>query len=529
MERRTSFYVDRSASSGGNGDADAGPTKGRAHQKRARGGPAWEDEDDNFGRVGTNGGAADGVDDSEGQTRTVDVSRVKRRRKLRHGPQESALSRDEYSKRLRTYFSEEAARRGAGTWAELPSQKRMPTRKRTRNIAKDGRHQTDTDESSDEEAQAEADFAELSQKVDVLAASANKLLSTKSSRALGATTLSAGSLDIRKIGIANKEDPNRSVVRALEFHPSGKIIMTAGLDQTVRLFNVDGHRCSKIQGVHLDSMPIRSASFASGGQHVILSGRRAYFYRFDLGSGTVTKVHTLERRGNAEKSLEKFVSSPDGSSLAFLGTRGRVSVVSSRTYQQVGLLRMPTLCTSAAFSRADENQIITTCNGGMVYVWDVRTYGCVDRHRDEGSLRPTCVASSPEHYAVGSDSGVVNVYKSSGLQSGSELQEQAVSAREGKPEKAILNLRTSIADITFNCDGRLMAFCSKSVKGGVRILHVPSLTVYKNWPSDRTNLRKAQCMAFSPSGGLLAIGNDQGNALLFRIRNGYPMFSEHSV
>ena len=47
-------------------------------------------------------------------------------------------------------------------------------------------------------------------------------------------------------------------------------------------------------------------------------------------------------------------------------------------------------------------------------------------------------------------------------------------------------------------------------------LHLPSLTVFSNWPTSRTPLRYVNTFDFSPNSGYLSIGNDKGKALLYR-------------
>lgn len=47
-------------------------------------------------------------------------------------------------------------------------------------------------------------------------------------------------------------------------------------------------------------------------------------------------------------------------------------------------------------------------------------------------------------------------------------------------------------------------------------LHLPSLTVFSNWPTSRTPLRYVNAFDFSPNSGYLSIGNDRGKALLYR-------------
>jgi U3 small nucleolar RNA-associated protein 18 len=38
-----------------------------------------------------------------------------------------------------------------------------------------------------------------------------------------------------------------------------------------------------------------------------------------------------------------------------------------------------------------------------------------------------------------------------------------------------------------------------------------------NWPTARTPLHYVTALSFSPGGGYLAIGNDRGRALLYRL------------
>lgn len=52
-------------------------------------------------------------------------------------------------------------------------------------------------------------------------------------------------------------------------------------------------------------------------------------------------------------------------------------------------------------------------------------------------------------------------------------------------------------------------------------IHMPTLTCYSNWPTQRTPLGYVSSMCFSPHSGMLAMGNDKGRALLYRV-NHYP-------
>jgi len=78
--------------------------------------------------------------------------------------------------------------------------------------------------------------------------------------------LASGILEINKLKNANYEEPNKAVVQSVEFHPKDNIVLTAGLDRTLRLFKVDSTENVKISSVHLKDLPIYSAHFILEGK-----------------------------------------------------------------------------------------------------------------------------------------------------------------------------------------------------------------------------------------------------------------------
>ena len=55
-------------------------------------------------------------------------------------------------------------------------------------------------------------------------------------------------------------------------------------------------RNAKVQSVHLPDLPITSACFSADGTEVIASGRRPFFYVYDLKSSAIHKVPHLQGR-----------------------------------------------------------------------------------------------------------------------------------------------------------------------------------------------------------------------------------------
>lgn len=84
-------------------------------------------------------------------------------------------------------------------------------------------------------------------------------------------------------------------------------------------------------------------------------------------------------------------------------------------------------------------------------------------------------------------------------------------------EKTYSNLTTSITSLAFHPSGEALAFASKWEKDSLRLAHVESKTVFANWPTAKTPLKYVSGVAFSERQGYVAIGNDKGKALLYRL------------
>ncbi len=64
---------------------------------------------------------------------------------------------------------------------------------------------------------------------------------------------------------------------------------------------------------------------------------------------------------------------------------------------------------------------------------------------------------------------------------------------------------------------QILAMASRMTKDALRLVHLPSFTVFSNWPTSRSPLGYVHSLAFSPGGGYLAIGTARGSALLYRL------------
>ena len=82
-----------------------------------------------------------------------------------------------------------------------------------------------------------------------------------------------------------------------------------------------------------------------------------------------------------------------------------------------------------------------------------------------------------------------------------------------------MNLTTSITDLKFGPTSQCLAFCSKWKKNALRMLHIPSFTVFQNFPGTAPGILKyPMCIDFQKmTGEYLTIGNDEGKAHLWHM------------
>jgi len=222
------------------------------------------------------------VDDDE--VEPVSLTATNRTRKLRASaaPEDNTVSGEAFEEKLRARFLASQASQQQ-EWAKLPSNK---SKARRRNNA-----DSDDDDSNDEEGSGSDGDEE-----DYESAAAAVLRSTAPlKRGAGQGPLPAGELDVLRCKDANAAGPSRAVVRSCSFHPAGELLLTAGLDKSLRFFSVDGTRNPLLETCFIKDLPAYQAQWTNGGEQVVVSGRRPFFYVYDAHSGVATKVRCFDQ------------------------------------------------------------------------------------------------------------------------------------------------------------------------------------------------------------------------------------------
>uniref|UniRef100_A0A8C1QLJ3 U3 small nucleolar RNA-associated protein 18 homolog n=1 Tax=Cyprinus carpio TaxID=7962 RepID=A0A8C1QLJ3_CYPCA len=321
-------------------------------------------------------------------------------------------------------------------------------------------------------------------------------------------SLPKGIIKMKKCLNANSESPCGDQLSSVQFHPSAQIVMTAGLDHSLSLFQVDGKSNPKIQTIHLENYPVNKALFSADGEHIVATGlRNKLFYIYDMMEGKVIPVCGV--RGLNEQRVSDFQVSPDGKYLLLSGSSGYLHLMTTKTREVIRSMKMNGSVCSAAFT-SDSSKIFANSQEGEVFIWDVQSSKCLKKFADDGCVRGTSLALSRDglYLACGSQSGVVNIYS----------QKDCLHTLEPRPLKAVMNLVTAATSLCFNSTSEILAIASRADDEANRLVHLPSFTVFSNFPRfQKKTIFRTRCLDFSPRSGFYTVANNKGNALLFRL------------
>ena len=260
------------------------------------------------------------------------------------------------------------------------------------------------------------------------------------------------------------------------------------------------------------------AKFSADGKEIFQSSGKGYFFVFELESSSVKKIPLPRAAGmqtESKDALTHFDVSADNELIAFCSSNGYIRLVSTKTKFSLGELKMSKDINQVAFS-PDSRLLFSVGKGGVVCVWDLATRKPLVMHRDEGSNNTTSVAVSRDfrYYATGSSTGVVNVYS---VESMLALADQGSSISTLKPIGTVLNLTTAVNMLQFNPEGQMLAIGSSEKNNAVRLVHIPSFSVFANYPGVvGRSFIEAWSMAFNSSGGFFAVASTH-NVFLYRL------------
>ena len=337
-----------------------------------------------------------------------------------------------------------------------------------------------------------------------------------------------------------------------------------------------------LTSVHVRHTNIATSTFhRPDGERIFVSGPRRYFHIWDLPSGSIEKVSSIEAHNKEHRDMERFRLSPCGRWMAIVGVqRGRagagvVNILDAGTTQWIAEVRITSHGGVADFAWwRNGDGLCVAGRAGDMFEYLVSERRVVAQWTDEGAVGTTVIglggrASGSEprrepsrssaaasslsalggdrYMAVGSTSGIINIYdrrsisttvaastttttttttRAAVLQSPPSSPPPAAATASSaaqfqmlspKPLKTIENLTRPVSTVVFSPDGQLLAVASRSQKDAFRLVHLPSCTVYRNWPTHQTPLGRVTAVAFSPDSSILAVANDAGRLRLWNV------------
>jgi len=347
--------------------------------------------------------------------------------------------------------------------------------------------------------------------------------------------LAQDDIDIMRMKDANHVEPSTGVISVTKFNSVGDILMVAGDDKYLRLFRIDGDKNDKLISTKFPSLLNLNADFLSNNSNqsneIILCGGVPYFYSYDISTGSIIKIPGFRNRTGLCK-FDKMAVSPDSSTIAFSGLSGYGHIYNSKQKTLMFDIKMNSEIT--ALNYIDNTTLITSNNRSEVYLWDVRyTNKFLSKFTHDDGTATTAIAGyslEQSHFnnysnnnkstytnngliAVGADSGVVSLYNS-------KCSEKGNSANYSNQKlKSFMNILTPIKGLKFHPSGEILAIASNDKRNQLRLVHISSGCIYNNWPDLHSPLGRVQSFDFSPGGGYFAIGNNNGNVLLYRLKH----------
>lgn len=470
--------------------------------------------------------------DSDDDRLTVSLASNTRLKKLRDTEADDLITGREYIQRLRRQYER-----------LHPTPEWLNYARKKRKMSNGTAHvEEDSDISMDDE-----DTLPTVKPLSELLRSVGQLTSADSGTPRKRRKLRAEVIDVQRTKDIISKGP--SSIDTLEFHPTYPLLLAGGPSQTLTLYHVSPqppHPNPVLTSLHIKGSPLRTAAFCvpsessstdeRDGTRVFFSSRRQYFHTWSLSTGTISKVtRPLSSFKHDQKTTEHFKLSPCGRFMGLVSSSkkggGSINVLSATSMQWLCSCRIDAEGGASDFDWwRNGDGFAAVSKSGEVSEFSVIEKRVLVRWWDEGSIGTTVLSVGgidSRWIAIGSSSGIVNVYDRKALSFSSMFEESSLQT-DGKPRtvqnrpaptRTLDHLTTPISHLAFSPDGQMLAMASKWRKDAVRLVHLPSCTVFKNWPTDKTPLGRVTSLALGgPKGEWLAVGNEQGGIRLWEIR-----------
>lgn len=445
---------------------------------------------------------ADAWEDSDEERLNISLVNSDKLKKLRKDVTDTTINGRSYIRRLRSQFEKIYPR---PKWVE-------DYENEVNSSSEDSAYET-TDNEDDEQRKGNTNAV-----LEILSKSPQFLISKQMK------LISPNKISISRLKDANHAKRSKSAIQCLSFHLTHSLLLTGGFDRTLRIYHIDGKNNNFLTSLHLRNTPISSCYFSplnsdKNQNLVFAAGRRRYMNKWNLTSGSVEKISRMYGHEKYQRSMEHFKISPKGTYIGMTGGSGWCNLLNGSSGQWVNGFKIDGTIVDIEFSY-DESFIVAINSAGEIWEFalsektaDGKTQNeVIRRWNDDSGIGITKIrlgGPKSRWLAVGTNNGVVNVYDRSNF----------TPDKNPKPIKSVENLVTTISTLQFSSDGQILCIASRAKRDSLRLVHIPTCSVYSNWPTSGTPLGRVTAVAFSPNNEVLAIGNEGGKVTLWRLNH----------
>ncbi|KAI0982954.1 hypothetical protein GJ496_012033 [Pomphorhynchus laevis] len=314
-------------------------------------------------------------------------------------------------------------------------------------------------------------------------------------------------------------------VTSVEFNPRARILLSSSADISMKLWEVGNNKLTNLhtETFHSKVLPTQAAFITPDHDKVlILNGknRSEDMMYFDLNTSQCRSQNLLSSVKYTKGGLRSMSVSPNGLYIALLAYENMIYLLNSQSLEVIRKYSLSAKTATSTCFTSDSQHLLAADVDANIYLFNFESNRCLQKFNDQGGFSgKTFISLSPsdKYLAVGSHTGIVNVYNCKRSSSDSKLFDFELI-------KYFDNVLCPVTFLTFNHSSEMFAFGSSYDWNALKIAHCSSMTVFKNIPKqffkdEEKQKRIFKCAGFSPNSGFFVAGKDNGKLDVFRLNH----------